>query len=734
MSNKLSNSVARILAEDTKTKLTRDNIKDSAARVAASILEAPLVQKKFDQSTTQKSAAEILYETIREKSQTQDRAARVAAEILKTSPATSQMIAESGTTISDALNFEPKIKTEDEQIFYNKKRKEISEEVQQEIEALESKFESLENVLTEDLRKYKQSITEAVSTTKTNYAGTDSGGGEVRILNMDDIETKDLSREAKVTFLANNSTLTYNTSDKKFHLGYALDQNLLKTSNVTFNNIDTTGNINVGGTAFVTYDTTGNTNLIVTGNTNIGKNLIVSGNTILQGNLLVTGYTTTLNVTNLAVADALIYLNDASPVTNVDIGVTGNYNDGVYKHAGLFRDSNDGVWKFFDGYTPELNTATKIVTTDSSYVDAGLKVGNFTANGNVTVTKAMTVTGNLSAGNISTSGALSAGVMSVSGNLSAGNVSTLGVANVGSSIVTSLTASRPVFTDANKTLTSSGTVPTNQGGTGLTSFTSSGLVYASSTSALATGSTLQFDGTNLTVTGNVTSGNISTTGISNVGTSIITGLTASRPVFTDANKALTSSGTMPTNQGGTGLTSFTSSGLVYASSTSALATGSTLQFDGTNFGVGLTPVTNNGVLQLGSYAAIKSLIESATITGAAPASTTNFDWTTQAVQYYTSNATTNFTLNIRGNGSTSLNTVMQTGQSISIALMVTNGSSAYYPNAFQIDGTTLNVTTKFLNGTTISSGNVNSIDIYNITVIKTASATYTVLVTQTKFA
>ena len=107
---------------------------------------------------------------------------------------------------------------------------------------------------------------------------------------------------------------------------------------------------------------------------------------------------------------------------------------------------------------------------------------------------------------------------------------------------------------------------------------------------------------------------------------------------------------------------------------------------------------------------------------------------TQAVQYYTSDATTNFTLNIRGNGTTSLNTVMQVGQSASIALMVTNGSSAYYPNVFQIDGTTANVTTKFLNGTTISSGNANSIDIYNITVIKTAASTYTVLVTQTKFA
>ena len=408
----------------------------------------------------------------------------------------------------------------------------------------------------------------------------------------------------------------------------------------------------------------------------------------------------------------MFHLNDISTTSNVDLGFTGNYNDGTYRHAGLFRDSVDGIWKLFDGYTPETNTAVKILTNNASYVDAGLKVGNLTSNGNTSITKSLTVTS----------------------NVTAGNVNTLGVANVGISIITGLTASKPVFTDANKALTSSGTMPTNQGGTGLTSFTSSGLVYASSSSALTTGSALQFDGTNLTVTGNVTAGNVNTLGVANVGNSIVTALTASKPVFTDANKALTSSGTMPTNQGGTGLTSFTSGGLVYASSTSALATGSTLKFDGTNFGVGLTPVTNNGVLQLGSYAAIKSLVETATITGAAPSSTANFDWMTQAVQYYTSDATTNFTLNIRGNGSTSLNTVMQTGQSTNIVLMITNGVGSYYPDVFQIDGTTSGVTTKFFNGSTIVSGNTNSIDIYNITVIKTASSTYTVLVQQNKFA
>ena len=145
-----------------------------------------------------------------------------------------------------------------------------------------------------------------------------------------------------------------------------------------------------------------------------------------------------------------------------------------------------------------------------------------------------------------------------------------------------------------------------------------------------------------------------------------------------------------------------------------------------------TTLATTGVTTLGTYATIYELIENATITAGAPSSTTNFDVITQAVQYYTSNTTTNFTLNIRGNSSTSLNSLLSVGQSATIALLVTNGSSAFYPNAITIDGTS--VTPKWGGGTAPSGGNASAIDVYVFTVIKTASATYTVLGNQTKYA
>jgi hypothetical protein len=148
--------------------------------------------------------------------------------------------------------------------------------------------------------------------------------------------------------------------------------------------------------------------------------------------------------------------------------------------------------------------------------------------------------------------------------------------------------------------------------------------------------------------------------------------------------------------------------------------------------IGTEPVANNGILQLGAHASVETLFELATISASAPASTTSFDVMSQAVQFFTSNSANNWTLNLRGNSSTTLNSIMQVGQSLTVAVLVTNGGSAYYQTGFQVDGSS--VTVRWSGGNTPSSGNANSIDVYSITVIKTANATFTALGAQTRFA
>jgi hypothetical protein len=131
---------------------------------------------------------------------------------------------------------------------------------------------------------------------------------------------------------------------------------------------------------------------------------------------------------------------------------------------------------------------------------------------------------------------------------------------------------------------------------------------------------------------------------------------------------------------------------------------------------------------------VTNIDESANLVASAPASTTNFYLNSGAVQYYTANANANFTLNFAFSSGTSLNTAMANNDTMSCTLLVTNGTSAYYPSAFQVDGSSSNVSVKWQGGTAPSSGDASAIDSYGFVIIKTASAAYTILASQTKFA
>ena len=123
--------------------------------------------------------------------------------------------------------------------------------------------------------------------------------------------------------------------------------------------------------------------------------------------------------------------------------------------------------------------------------------------------------------------------------------------------------------------------------------------------------------------------------------------------------------------------------------------------------------------------------EVATISATAATGTINYDVTTQSVLYYTPNASANWTVNFRASSGTSLNTAMSTGQSVTVAFLVTQGSTAYYNSAVQVDGSS--VTPKWQGGTAPTAGNASGIDAYVYTIIKTGSAAFTVLASQTQF-
>jgi len=124
-------------------------------------------------------------------------------------------------------------------------------------------------------------------------------------------------------------------------------------------------------------------------------------------------------------------------------------------------------------------------------------------------------------------------------------------------------------------------------------------------------------------------------------------------------------------------------------------------------------------------------VEGITVSATAATGTINYDATTQSILYYTSNASANWTVNFRASSGTSLNTAMSTGESITVVFLVTQGSTAYYNSAVTVDGSSF--TPKWQNGSAPTAGNINSVDAYSYTIVKTGSAAFTVFASLVQF-
>ena len=159
--------------------------------------------------------------------------------------------------------------------------------------------------------------------------------------------------------------------------------------------------------------------------------------------------------------------------------------------------------------------------------------------------------------------------------------------------------------------------------------------------------------------------------------------------------------------------------------TTTIGSGATLTSPTLNTPTITTPAVTGGTI---STAVLTSPKETWTVSATAATGTVAVPVATSTNVYYTTNASANWTFNFTG-----LSSGLAVGQSTTVGFLVTNGATAYYPTAFQIDGTA--VTPKWQGGTAPTSGNASSIDAYMFTIIKTAATpTYTVLASQTKFA
>jgi hypothetical protein len=252
-------------------------------------------------------------------------------------------------------------------------------------------------------------------------------------------------------------------------------------------------------------------------------------------------------------------------------------------------------------------------------------------------------------------------------------------------------------------------------------------------------------------------------GVSSVGgTGTVNGITLTGTVtssgdltlggtLSGVNLATQVTGTLPVANGGTGATTLTANNVILGNGTSAPlfvapgTTGNVLTSDGTTWAsstpaAGFSTSADNtftGTQTFSGTSAKLAIVlndaaEVATVSATAATGTIAYDITTQSVLFYTSNASANWTVNFRASSGTSLNTALATGQSVTVAFLVTQGATAYFNNVVQVDGTTSGVTTRWIGGAP-TAGNASGIDSYRYLIIRTGSSTFTVLASVTQF-
>lgn len=131
-----------------------------------------------------------------------------------------------------------------------------------------------------------------------------------------------------------------------------------------------------------------------------------------------------------------------------------------------------------------------------------------------------------------------------------------------------------------------------------------------------------------------------------------------------------------------------------------------------------------------SYIQIKAGTENVSITNTPTTGTVTYNLIDQAIIYNTANLTGNLTLNFVGNGTTTLNSLMSVGNSMVGTYLTTVGANVYSISNVEIDGSARTI--KWVGGSNpyVTSSALVS---YTFTLIKTASNTYTVLGSSTRY-
>tara|TARA_B100000965_G_scaffold14609_3_gene10992 strand:- start:22294 stop:24252 length:1959 start_codon:yes stop_codon:yes gene_type:complete len=463
----------------------------------------------------------------------------------------------------------------------------------------------------------------------------------------------------------------------------------------------------------------------------ISTGIEVTGNLTVSGDFTVNGTTTTINTTELTVSDNIITLNNdetGTPSQNAGIAV----ERGTSSNVDIRWNETTDKWEFTnDGATySDIGSGGDVVDDVTPQLGGDLDV-----NGNA-IEYSFSLSGSSSpnyifaGGNHFFSGAtnnptlyLSRGVKYKFTNISSshpfriqsqntagGSLYNAGVSNNnGSGTVTfipPMDAPSELYYYCNAHSSMNGTIKI------LGPSATTGDISFSGSTITSSGTTVTVDD-NLTVTGTLTSSQAGAPVLTSASSITLEADTSSRVHVSQSPLRLYNVSTTNRN-----LITLADGDLVYDST------------------LNKTYVSENGawkniVTTSSEYGTVGSLIEQST-TSNTNAGTITFFANDYQILRLNVDQNNNRTLSISGDSGTTFNNSMATNEVRTIAVSFQNGTTPYYINAVQIDGSS--VTPKWSGGTAPSGGNASSDDWYTFSIVKTGASQFEVYGTFTQFA
>jgi hypothetical protein len=150
-----------------------------------------------------------------------------------------------------------------------------------------------------------------------------------------------------------------------------------------------------------------------------------------------------------------------------------------------------------------------------------------------------------------------------------------------------------------------------------------------------------------------------------------------------------------------------------------------------------TNLTFSGTTTIDGMGKIQQLIEKSTKIDSSLTGAQILGIGSGAIFYYSANSTGNFQFVIQASNDAPLNSVMSDNDVTTVVAFTTQGTLAYRLTALTIpsltEGVTSTVNVFWFGGTSYPPANVNAIDVYTITIVKTANHTFNVFASQSSF-